>query len=269
MKLSDRLEAIVEMAPHAARAVDVGCDHGYTSIELVRRGKARTCIASDVRPGPLSSARENIAQNGLVDRISTTLADGLPGEMKTWPLGGDGLAVITGMGGLLIERILREGRELLSEVRFLLLSPQSDLAAVRRLLPDLGFALIAEQMLTEDGKYYTIMLAERSDAARLQGQACQDFGSREVREKVSDGKLQEDCPGLHRQREAEEEYGPLLLAKRDRVLHAYLLKQKQIRQDIKTKLLKTETAAGSVRLGEIQKELEIIDEALGYYTDTQ
>ena len=59
----------------------------------------------DVRPGPLSRARENITRYGLEDYIETRLSDGLA---KLEPGEGDTL-VIAGMGGPLMERILKDG----------------------------------------------------------------------------------------------------------------------------------------------------------------
>ena len=65
-----------------------------------------SAIAMDVRPGPLSRARENITRYGLEDYIETRLSDGLA---KLEPGEGDTL-VIAGMGGPLMERILRMER---------------------------------------------------------------------------------------------------------------------------------------------------------------
>ena len=77
MNLSKRLMAAVDMVTEGFAAVDVGCDHAYTSIELVRK-KSPCAVASDVRPGPLKAAREHIAEAGLQDKITTVLADGVP-----------------------------------------------------------------------------------------------------------------------------------------------------------------------------------------------
>ena len=95
-----RLRAIAGMVTKGNRLADVGCDHGYLSIWLVSEKTVPSAIAMDVRPGPLSRARENITRYGLEDYIETRLSDGLA---KLEPGEGDTL-VIAGMGGPLMEK---------------------------------------------------------------------------------------------------------------------------------------------------------------------
>jgi len=64
MKLSPRLAAVAGLVPAGVRAADIGCDHGYLSLHLTESGIAAHCIASDVREGPLSAARENVRAAG-------------------------------------------------------------------------------------------------------------------------------------------------------------------------------------------------------------
>ena len=87
MRLSDRLESIIDMVPRGEICADIGCDHGFTSIELVRRGISPSVVASDLREGPLASARENIKNAGLEEKIKLMISDGFdaytPGEVNT------------------------------------------------------------------------------------------------------------------------------------------------------------------------------------------
>ena len=77
MELSKRMRAVAGMVPHGYVAADIGCDHGFVSICLVREKICPRVIAADVRPGPLSRAKEHIAQSGLTGAIETVLSDGL------------------------------------------------------------------------------------------------------------------------------------------------------------------------------------------------
>ena len=114
MNLSKRLMAAVDMVTEGFAVLDVGCDHAYTSIELVRR-KSPFAVASDVRPGPLKAAREHIAEAGLEDKVTTVLADGVPRNIiSLLPESIPASLVITGMGGMLIIKILSEAAELLA-----------------------------------------------------------------------------------------------------------------------------------------------------------
>lgn len=77
MELSLRMEQVVAMAETCSAAADIGCDHGYVSIELIRRKIAGTVIAMDVRQGPLSRAQEHIEREHLTGQIQCRLSDGL------------------------------------------------------------------------------------------------------------------------------------------------------------------------------------------------
>ena len=92
VQLSMRLRAIAGMVTKGNRLADVGCDHGYLSIWLVSEKTVPSAIAMDVRPGPLSRARENITRYGLEDYIETRLSDGLAKDIKGWSEGPGGVS---------------------------------------------------------------------------------------------------------------------------------------------------------------------------------
>lgn len=64
IKLPPRLAAIGRLVPDGARLADVGTDHGLLPIALLRAGKIRSAVATDIRPGPLAGPRENAAGTG-------------------------------------------------------------------------------------------------------------------------------------------------------------------------------------------------------------
>lgn len=69
MKLSKRLETVASMVTKGNRAADVGCDHGFVPIFLVESGISPLAVAADVRPGPLSRAKEHIKEHRLEEKI--------------------------------------------------------------------------------------------------------------------------------------------------------------------------------------------------------
>ena len=155
--LSDRLRTVLDLLPDCHTLADIGCDHGYLSIEAVRTGKAEQAIASDVRPGPLSAAQAHIRAENLSDRIRVRLTDGLqgfvPGEADS--------CVICGMGGMMIRTILEEAPEgVLDGLSSLIVQPQTETDEVRRALHGLGFRICEERFVEDRGKYYTILRAE-------------------------------------------------------------------------------------------------------------
>lgn len=154
--LSERMRRTAALVTRGNRTADVGCDHAYTSIYLVQMGIAPHVIALDVNTGPLARAGENVAKFGMEEQIELRQSDGLaalaPSEADT--------VLIAGMGGPLTERILTAFPRTLASVKELVLQPQSEIAKVRRFLHRAGFCITAEDMLSEDGKYYTMLRAE-------------------------------------------------------------------------------------------------------------
>ena len=153
MNISKRLNAVISHVTPGNRFADIGCDHGFVPIELVSRGICPSGIAADVKAGPLERAKEHIAAAGLQDRIETRLSDGLeaflPGEADT--------LILSGIGGRLMIRILREGERCAKSAKELVLSPQSDLEAVRKYLYSEGYRILSEELLSEEGKFYHIL----------------------------------------------------------------------------------------------------------------
>lgn len=231
MQLSKRLSAVASMVTEGNRLVDVGCDHGYLPLYLYLNKKIPSAIAMDVRPGPLSRAREHIAEYGLEKYIETRLSDGLlalsPGE-------GDTLT-IAGMGGPLMERILTAKEEVRESFRELILQPQSDIPHFRRFLGEIGWEIVEEEIVLEDGKFYPMMKAVRGEARTVPG----------------------DMPYT-----PEEAFGELLLKKRHPVLKLYLERELRIRNEILEKL---KEAAADDRRKEVEEERRLVLTALEQY----
>ncbi len=148
------LSAVPYLLPHAAVA-DIGTDHGYLPIYLVGQGLADRAIACDIRPGPLSSAKENIRLAGMAERIQTLLTDGLHGVEQFAP---DHI-LIFGMGGELIAKILSEAAWVQSPSVRLILQPMSRAEVLRRYLSESGFAILGESLSRADGRIYQTICA--------------------------------------------------------------------------------------------------------------
>ncbi len=165
--LTARLSAVARLAGDAAHyivepctAADIGCDHGYVSIQLIRSGSVSKVIASDVRPGPLERARQNILAEGLSDRIDLRLCSGLSGLAA----GEAQIAVMAGMGGRLIRTLLTDNDPFSLGIRALILQPQTEVMQLRRFLREKGWITADELMLTDSGKTYVAVRFFHGDA---------------------------------------------------------------------------------------------------------
>ena len=150
--VSKRMKKIAEMVS-AKRVADIGCDHGFVSIYLIKEKDVDHVFAMDINDGPLKRAYEHVNEYGLTNRIEVIKSDGAkaikPGEA-------DG-AVIAGMGGRLTERIILDSIDVFQKMDEMILSPQSEIDHVRRFLIQNGFDILDEEMVLDESKFYVII----------------------------------------------------------------------------------------------------------------
>lgn len=162
LPISKRLLCCAGLVPQGCRLADIGTDHGYLGIHLLREGVARHVTASDLRPQPLARARENARQYGVDDRMDFLLSDGLcgldPSQIDT--------IVCAGMGGDLIIRMLQPCAWLRDARYTLILQPQSAGQALRRYLAEEGFAVDTETLVQDAGFLYTVLRARYDSVPR-------------------------------------------------------------------------------------------------------
>lgn len=226
MKLSKRLETVLSFVEKGSRVADVGTDHGYVPIVLAERGIVAKCLAMDVREGPLGRARDHIRQHRLEEVIETRLSDGVK-ELKA---GEADTVIAAGMGGELVIHILEDGRRLWDQIKHWILSPQSEIDKVREFLIKNGFLIHREEMVKEDGKYYTVM-----DVVR--------------------GRMEEPAPW-------ELLYGPCLIRERHPILREFLLKEKEGLTEILEGLKNQTGERAKARNQELKRLLLWTDQAL-------
>ena len=166
MQLSKRLDAVVKLAGTCDCVADIGTDHGYIPIYMVQQNLAKKAVAMDVNRGPLERAVQNIKSYRMEEKIGTRLSDGAA-ALKA---GEADCVIIAGMGGLLTIHILEQGKEVLEQVKVLILQPQSEIGQVREYLAEHGYQITAEDMVLDEGKYYPMMRAERGHQKRWEPQ---------------------------------------------------------------------------------------------------
>jgi tRNA (adenine22-N1)-methyltransferase len=162
LTLDGRLSSVGKFVRQGAVFADIGTDHGYLPLALLKNKIISRAILADINEGPLSSAMENAKEAGLLEHCSFHLSDGAR------ELSGLGITdvAIAGMGGELIVDIMRDAFHLHTEnVRFIL-QPMSHSHDLRRYLTGAGFKILAEDYSLSSGKYYVTIVAELSGTAR-------------------------------------------------------------------------------------------------------
>ena len=157
--LSRRLERVAANVPAGARLADIGSDHGYLPVAMMRRGLITAAVAGEVAATPFHAARRTVRENALEQHITVRLADGLAAIEP-----GDGITAISlcGMGGETIRDILETGKARLGGGERLILQPNGGEQPLRQWLMNNGYRILTEELLLENRFYYEIIVAERT-----------------------------------------------------------------------------------------------------------
>jgi len=238
MQLSKRLQAVASMVTPGNRVADIGCDHAYTTIYLIKNNISPYVVAMDINQGPLDKARENVEKYGVAEKVSIRKSDGLK-ELKA---GEADTILIAGMGGRLMLQILSENMNVVSAAKELVLQPQSEIHLVRKTLKEMGYFIIKENMLKEDGKYYVVLKLKAISS------------------------VMEDRD-YQLQRPEHYYFGRLLLEEKNKVLKEFLQHERQQYTSIFNELINMPTKQSIERQTEINRLIGIIDTALDYFKE--
>ena len=152
MKVSARLKKIAYMVKYPM-LFDVGSDHALLPIFAIKQGLATSAVATDINPGPLARAEQNIELFGLGNAIKTRLTSGLDGLTGTK----NSTCIIAGMGGILVNGIIKQNLQTALAFGQIIIQPQRDVPDVRRFILSNGFKIDDEEMVEERGKFYNIL----------------------------------------------------------------------------------------------------------------
>lgn len=152
--ISKRLSTIADMIKPYKRIADVGCDHGYLIIEAFENSNIEYAIAIDNKIGPLNSAKKNIEKHNFNVRFS--LSDGISDISDVE------VVVISGMGGLLITKILSNTDKLIG-VKRLILQANRNNYELRCFLMKNQWKIIDEKIVYDEEIYYEIIVCEKSN----------------------------------------------------------------------------------------------------------
>jgi len=153
MNLDARLSLAFSLYEDCDLAADIGTDHARLPIALLRSGRCRRMILTDISEDALQNARDNVGRARLTDRADFRLGDGLAVLSEAC-----GMVSILGMGGRTIRDMLLRGPGALHGAP-LLLSAHTDLPLVRQAVMDIGYRFVSETPCLDAGRYYVLMKA--------------------------------------------------------------------------------------------------------------
>ena len=162
--IDTRIQAIFNFVREGSRVADIGADHGYLAIELIKSGRASKVIATEKNPYPCAALRQNITAAGFGGVIDVRLGDGLQvltaGEVDT--------ICIAGMGGALIQKIFDDAPEVVHSARQLIIQPMNGAKKIRMWLAENDWTIDDEDLAESAGIIYEIISAVKiPDAPKI------------------------------------------------------------------------------------------------------
>jgi tRNA (adenine22-N1)-methyltransferase len=153
--LDRRLLMCASLVQNRARLIDVGTDHAYLPVYLLKRGLIESAVASDINEGPLEAGKadaEKYSAGNIEFRLGSGLSVVSPEDRITD-------AVIAGMGGDIIGQIILDSPLTRDKNLNLVLQPMTRAPELISLLYENGFAVKKQLCAESHGKVYTALSA--------------------------------------------------------------------------------------------------------------
>lgn len=147
--MTDRLNKIFSVLPDCDTFADIGCDHGYMTKAMIKSGKCKRAIISDVSAKCLNKAELLLAEEIENGKVESVVSDGFD------KIGKHDLALIAGMGGEEICAILDKAIMLPEK---LVLQPMKNCDKVRLRAVERGYKIVYDRIFKSAGKFYDLIV---------------------------------------------------------------------------------------------------------------
>lgn len=155
MKITRRIQEIINFSKEGRRVCDIGCDHGIVGIDLILNHNVEFVIFSDIVKQPLQSAINNVHENNIEEsKVDFRVGDGL----QTIEVSEVDTVVITGMGGKTIVDILADDLEKTRSYKSFILQPTNGEKLLRKWLCDNCFIINNETLIEDNKMFYETFL---------------------------------------------------------------------------------------------------------------
>lgn len=145
---SQRIIDLASLVKKDNIVVDVGTDHGYLPIYLIKNKITNKVFASDISENALDNARKNISKYNYNSKIKLFVSDGLENIPKEYTT-----IVISGMGTDTIEHILKN----VSRISNIILQSNTKHEQLRNYMMNKGYKIEKEIICYENNKFYPII----------------------------------------------------------------------------------------------------------------
>ncbi|AJM71803.1 tRNA (adenine(22)-N(1))-methyltransferase [Mycoplasma yeatsii] len=172
--ISKRLKSVSLLIDNANVVADIGTDHAYLPIYLVKNNKAKKVYACDLNKKPLQSAKENISKFGFDSQIFTILSNGLE-FVSNESIENIDIVTICGLGSQTILDILSKDHKKISKY---IICSNTQISQIRKWTVDKDFKITHEQFVIDDKHCYWIAVVDKNLKSDLKDDQYIRFGDK-------------------------------------------------------------------------------------------
>lgn len=155
-----RIKAIANLIHRCYCVYDIGSDHAFLSILLLKNKIAKHVVNIENKINPLNIGKKNLQKSNLLDKTTNILNNGLENITKKIKIKPNYI-VIAGLGGGTIVKILETCRLIKKNITFIL-CPNLQVHLVRKWLNENNFSITKEQTIFSK-KFYQIIIAKQKN----------------------------------------------------------------------------------------------------------
>lgn len=153
--MTDRLNKIFSLLPSCEIFADIGCDHGYIAKAMLKSGKCKKAIISDISSKCLQKAEQLLSEEIKLGKAQSVVSNGF---LK---IDYCDLALIAGMGGQEIIDILTWADIQNKLPNKLVLQPMKNVQDVRKLVIEQGYKVLVDKIFKSGKIFYNIISLEK------------------------------------------------------------------------------------------------------------
>ena len=146
--MTERLKQIFSSIDSGEVFADIGCDHGYIAKEMLKKGKCKTAIVSDVSEKSLKKAQSLLKTELSNGKAVAVVSDGFTSVPKC------DVALIAGLGGDEIIKILSKAPFYPEK---LTLQPMKKTPKVREFVVKIGYFIEEDRVFSEGHMFYDVI----------------------------------------------------------------------------------------------------------------
>ncbi|MEG1288299.1 MAG: class I SAM-dependent methyltransferase [Bacilli bacterium] len=143
-----RIISLASLVDKDSSVLDIGTDHAYLPIYLIKNNICNSVTASDISKNVLEYSKKNIIKYNMEDKIKLVLSDGFSNITDEFDI-----AVIAGMGFNTIKKILDTDKL----PNKLIIQCNNDLDLLRSFMNKINYKILNEVVVKDKGIYYVII----------------------------------------------------------------------------------------------------------------